>query len=326
MPANPLIAEEREEVRAGIVREESFALIGRVVGRHRGTIRAEVLRNGGRDRYRARQAQKRCDQQRCRPQQTKLSRDPVLAAHVAKRLVAKDSPMRISIELTREGRGQISHETIYQAIYRANQGIKSGLEPRLHQGLHLKRRRRKHRGIAKQLPTHVFGNYLSISDRPAIAETRTEFGHLEGDQIVGAYNKSALITVFDRMTRHLWLNQLQSKTAKDTLDAMLELLARIPAPLRRTLTWDQGAEMACHATLTKRRHIPIYIADPKSPWQRPTNENGNALVRRYVGKGTDLSAYTTRDLRHIEQRINTIPRRTLNWATAQDHYNQVLSR
>lgn len=326
MPANPLTAEEREEIRAGIERKESCAEIGRLLGRHRCTVRAEILRNGGRARYRSCQAQRRYDKQRRRPRPTKLSSDPALAAQVTKRLKAKDSPKRISIELANEALGQVSHETIYQAIYGANQHLDTGLEPGCHDSLHLKRRRRRTRNKPKQLATHVFGQHLTISDRPAIAEARTEFGHLEGDQIVGAYNKSALITVFDRMTRYLWLGSLPSKNATDTLAALLKLLARIPADLRRTLTWDQGAEMALHAKLTKKRNLPIYICDPKSPWQRPTNENGNALVRRYVGNGTDLTQYDTRDLRHIEQRINTIPRPSLNWATATDAYNLALSR
>lgn len=321
MPAEPLTAFEREEIRAGIERGDSDWLIGERLSRHRCTINAEIRRNGGRSNYSAVTAQQQAVLRRRRPKTPKLLADRCLADEVTRRLEAKDSPKRISIELASEGRGRISHETIYQAIYNPGTGLKTGL----HHGLHLKRRRRKRRGQTKQSPTHMFGTYLSISERPPIADTRTEFGHLEGDQIVGAYNKSAIVTVFDRHSRYLWLAPLESKGAQSTLKAMLKLLARIPARLRRTLTWDQGAEMACHSELTKRRRIPIYIADPKSPWQRPTSENGNALVRRYVGKGTDLSTYTTKDLRRIEQRINTIPRPTLNWHTATQLYNQAVA-
>lgn len=170
------------------------------------------------------------------------------------------------------------------------------------------------------------GLFNLIGVRPAIAAERVHVGHIEGDLIVGAYNRSAIATLFERASRYVWLARLpHAKQADGVLDALVTTLRRIPAHLRVTLTWDQGSEMARHAQLAQRSGIDIYFADPKSPWQRPTNENGNALVRRHVGKGTDLSIYTTRDLRAIERRINTIPRRSLNWATAHDHYTAAVA-
>lgn len=155
--------------------------------------------------------------------------------------------------------------------------------------------------------------FQPIGARPEIALARTEVGHLEGDLIVGSFNRSAIVTVFDRASRRLWLAEFASDHgAEATLAAMVEILERIPEPLRRTLTWDQGREMARHQELAQLCGIDIYFADPHSPWQRPTNENGNGLIRRYVGKGTDLSRFTGPDLRLIEFRINTIPRRSLN--------------
>lgn len=324
MPANPLALEEREEIRAGIERNESSAEIARVLCRHRSTVSEEIRRNGGRRGYSAVRAERRCSERRARPKIARLVADSRLAAHVTKRLEAKDSPMTISIELARGVWAiteSISHECIYQAIYNPGRG----LDPGLHHGLHLKRRRRKRRGQPKSPSTHSLGSFNPISSRPAVADQRSEVGHIEGDLIVGAYNRSAIVTLFDRSSRYLWLSTVASKSAADVFEAMLKTLQRIPAPLRLTLTWDQGAEMARHAELSKRRRIDIYIADPKAPWQRPTNENGNALVRRYVGKGTDLSTYTTRDLRRIEHRINTIPRRSLNWHTAKDIYTHAVA-
>ena len=134
-----------------------------------------------------------------------------------------------------------------------------------------------------------------------MAEARTEVGHLEGDLILGSFNRSAIVTVFDRASRYLWLADLpEGQNADAVLAALNEILDRIPLPLRRTLTWDQGREMARHAELAEMTGIDIYFADPHSPWQRPTNENGNGLIRRYVGKGTNLSVYTPADLRAIE--------------------------
>ena len=323
MPAIPLTMCEREEIRAGIENRKTDAAIGKILGRHRCTINSEIRRNGGRDRYNATKADTRAAGQRKRPKTPKLVANKDLAAYVTKRLKAKDSPMTISIELARGIWGvtaSISHECIYQAIQTPGRGIERGL----HVGLHLGRRRRKRRGH-KPTNSSSLGIICSIHDRPEIALERSEVGHLEGDLIVGAYNRSALITVFDRASRHLWLQSVTSKSADAIKVSLTKLLKRIPSELRRSLAWDQGSEIACHPEIAMGCAIEVYIADPKSPWQRPTNENGNALVRRYVGKGTDLSIYTTRQLRAIETRINTIPRRSLNWSTAQDIYTQAVA-
>lgn len=325
MPARPLTLHEREEIRAGIERRDPDGVIAAVLGRHRCTINAELRRNGGRSRYRAMDAQRRAESALSRPKVPKLVADRALAGHVARRLKAKDSPMTISIELARGVHGRvasISHECIYRAVYSTDRGLGAGL----HVGLHLKRRRRKRRGRSPVVSSHSLGSFNLIGLRPEIAAQRVEVGHLEGDLIVGAYNRSAIATMFDRTSRHVWLTRLpHAKNADGVLDALVTTLRRVPAHLRLTLTWDQGSEMARHLELARRCGIDIYFAEPKAPWQRPTNENGNAIVRRYVGKGTDLSAFTTRDLRAIETRINTIPRRSLNWATANDIYTAAVA-
>lgn len=327
MPAEPLTASEREEIRAGICRGESNIEIAARIGRHRLTIGREIGLNGGRADYTARAAQTRADHQRSRPKVAKLEADPDLAAHVTARLKAKDSPMTISIELARGTHGitaEISHECIYQGIYA--QGTR-GLDKGLHTGLHRKHRCRKRRrrpGEASPSKTSPLGEFNLIHNRPPIAAERTEVGHLEGDLICGAFNRSAIVTVFDRASRYLWLADFPGRhDADETLAAVGEILERIPEHLRRTLTWDQGSEMARHTDLATLHGIDTYFADPHSPWQRPTNENGNGLIRRYVGKGTNLTTYTNHDLRLIEYRINTIPRRSLNWDTAHDRYHSL---
>ena len=324
MPARPLTAREREEIRAGIERDETNTAIGLRLSRHRTTIGAEIGRNGGRTHYCAVDAEQRAGVERRRRKQHKLVADPALAAYVAKRLEQRDSPMTISIELARGVHGRtdsISHECIYQAVQNHRRGLPTGC----HRGLHLGRRRRKHRGQTSS-STHSLGDFNLIHNRPAVAAERTEVGHFEGDLIVGSYNRSALITVFDRTSRNVWLADLtDGKRSSGVLTALTKLIGRIPKHLRRTLTWDQGSEMAEHIKIAQRCGIDIYFAEPKSPWQRPTNENGNALVRRYVGKGTDLSIWTPRQLRKIEHRINTTPRRSLDWATAHDIYTAAVT-
>ncbi len=320
MPVRPLTLAEREEIRVGIEQAMSDGEIAHCLGRCRTTINREINRNGGRDRYRAVRAQQRARRERGRPKTPILVDDPELAAEVTRRLEALDSPKRISIELAAEGH-HISHETIYQAIRISGRGLRDGL----HRCLQHPRRRRKHRGV-KAPGSNSLGIYCRIHDRPAAATNRSEIGHLEGDLIVGAYNRSALITLFDRKSRHSWIEPVEAKTADAVYTSLSRLFtSRLPAALVRTLSWDQGAEIARHIDLALAFDIEIYIADPKSPWQRPTNEAGNALIRRYVGKGTNLKRFTTNQLRHIEHRINTIPRPSLDWATAHHVYHQAVA-
>jgi len=322
MPARPLTAPEREEIRAGIERGETDSEIALRLDRHRTTINAEINRNSGRHGYSAVAAQARADAARARLKRAKLEADPVLAAHVTERLEAKDSPMTISVELARGTHGlvgAVSHECIYRAVYaHGRRGLRRGL----HTGLHRARRCRKHRQRGgEEAKAGPLGAFNLIGARPTIAGDRVEVGHLEGDLIVGAFNRSAIATIFDRASRHLWLADFPEDHGADaTLAALCEVLERIPEPLRRTLTWDQGREMARHADLAELCGIDVYFAEPHSPWQRPTNENGNGLIRRYVGKSTDLSRFAPTDLRLIEHRINTMPRRSLGWSTAADVY------
>ncbi len=329
MPAEPLTLPEREEIRAGVERGEPLVAVASRLGRHRCTVSAEVARNGGRDAYRAVAAQQRAEAHRARPKVPVLVASPGLAAHVEARLRVKDSPMTISIELARglhpQVTGSVSHEVIYQAVHAHG---RRGLPKGLHVGLHRGRRCRKHRQRTGATPvtTGPLGVFNLIGLRPAAADGRDEVGHLEGDLIVGAFNRSAIATVFDRASRHLWLADFpEDHGAEATLAALIEVVDRMPVNLQLSLTWDQGREMARHATLADMSGIDVYFAEPHSPWQRPTNENGNGLLRRYFPKSTDLSRHTPDDLRRIEHRLNTMPRRSLHWSTANQVYDAAVA-
>ena len=327
MPAHPLTVHEREEIRAGIERQQTLTVIADLLGRHRSTICSEVRRNGGRDAYTAISANARAAAQQCRPRLTMFESDPVLAAHVEARLGAKDSPMTISIELARgthDFTTKINHKTIYQAVYAHG---RRGLVGGLHKGLHRRRRCRKHRVFGPPAPkASPLGLFNLIGLRPVEADGRDVVGHFEGDLIVGSFNRSAIVTIFDRASRFNLLADLpEGHTAPATLAALVELFERVPVHLRKTLTWDQGREMSAHHDLAALVGIDVFFAEPHSPWQRPTNENGNGLLRRYVGKGTNLSVYSVADLRAIEDRLNTMPRRVLGWDTAADRYNAAVA-
>lgn len=331
MPANPLTARDREEIRAGIVRGDSDADIGRAIGRHRSTIGAEIARNGGRCAYTATAAEARAVACRARPKTRRLAADAALGWHVTKRLLSGDSPMTISIELdrgTHDGyTAKISHETIYQGIY-APRTV--GLPTKAYKLLHRRRPRRRRRGQRhSQQRSSPLGVFNTIHTRPAATDDRVEVGHLEGDQIIGARNRSAIITIFDRATRYVWLVRHDSADgrydAHTTAAAVTAVIEQIPPVLRCTLTWDRGSEMAGHHSITDTTGIAIFFCDPHKPWQRPTNENGNGLLRRWLPKGTDLSIHTQHDLDRIAHRINTIPRRSLDWDTAAARYHAAVA-
>lgn len=322
MSGRALSLEEREVIAVGIAVGRSAMETARELGRDPSTVRREIARHGGATKYSAVTADRRACRSRRRPKQSRLEANPALAGYVAERLALRDSPMTISIELARgtnKMTASISHECIYQAIYQ-----RRGLSADARNGLHLRRRKRKHRNTRQRATwSHSLQGFRPICERPAIALERSEIGHLEGDLITGAYNRSAMITVFDRASRRLWLAPVANKSADAVYTALVKMLSTIPARQRRTLTWDQGSELARHRDLERACGIEVYIADKNSPWQRPTNENGNALVRRYVGKGTDLNKISHHRRRWIEHRINTTPRRSLGWDTANTVYDRL---
>jgi IS30 family transposase len=319
-----LSAHEREEIRVGIEAKESLTNIARRLDRAPSTICREVDRNGGRFRYCATKADARAVSKRVRPRKTKFQSNRALCDHVEARLVAKDSPMTIAIELARAGGidGEtVSAESVYLGVYaHGTRGLAAGLGRHLHR----QHRRRKPRCRAGVTPKKAspLGIFNLIGLRPAIAGGRTEVGHFEGDLIIGARGKSAIVTIVDRASRLNLIGDLpEGHEATSVLACCIELLERVPATLRRTLTWDQGTEMARHDDLAGAVGIEVFFAEPHSPWMRPSNEHFNGQLRRYVGKGTDLSVYSQRDLDVISQRLNTMPRRIHQWESAQDRYD-----
>jgi transposase, IS30 family len=242
----------------------------------------------------------------------------VLRQFVAGRLERRWSPEQISRALPAQFPGDparhVVHETIYQAVYRPELGGLSRELPTrvLRSG---RRRRRPHRRPGERRPNGITAMTM-IDQRPAEAAGRQEPGHWEGDLITGASNRSAIGTLVDRASRYTILLHLPGRhTAEAVGDALIAAMSALPPRLRRSLTWDQGKEMALHQEITAALGMPVYFCDKASPWQRPSNENTNGLLRQYFPMGSDLRAHGPGDLAAVEAELNARPRKTLGWDT-----------
>lgn len=320
--ARSLSVEQREEISRGVRGGESFRQIARRLGRSPSTVSREVAGNGGRGGYRAVTADRRASEQARRPKPAKFATRPQLRAVVEERLQEFWSPQQIAmwlrLEFPHDAGMQVSHETIYRSLYVQGKGA---LRKELAACLRTGRAQRKPHG-ARSDRGRIRGMVM-ISDRPAEAADRAVPGHWEGDLLLGKAGTSQVATLVERSTRFVMLVALpETRTADIVADALAAHIETLPAALRRSLTWDQGKELAAHARFTVETGVDVYFCDPHSPWQRATNENTNGLLRQYLPKGTDLSGHTQHHLDRIADSLNGRPRQTLGWMTPSQAFNQ----
>jgi IS30 family transposase len=313
-----------DRLRAGV----SQTAIAAELGRSRCTVSREIRRNrhpAGGD-YRPYAAQKRAEDRRPRPKPRKLAADGVLRDMVQAMLDAKYSPQQISRRLRRDqpeqSEWQVSHETIYQAIYVQGRGsLRRELSAALRTGRAVRRPRRQPGQRQQRFAVPM----VMISERPAEADDRAVPGHWEGDLIVGKDNRSAIGTLVERSTRYVMLLHLgASQNAEHVRDALLATVATLPEHLKRSLTWDQGVEMALHHQFSMASGMPVYFCDPRSPWQRGSNENTNGLLRQYFPKGTDLAQHSAEHLAAVAAELNGRPRMTLGWDSPAERLAKLL--
>jgi IS30 family transposase len=315
---------ERERISRGLAAGESFRSIARQLGRAPSTISREVGGEQGRRGYRALSAQRRSVGRLARPKPGKLSRLPRLRAEVERGLLRCWSPQQISARLKLEHPGepdmQVSHETIYQALYIQSRGE---LRRQLTENLRARRTARRPRSSLGRRG-RITG-MVPISERPPEVADRAVPGHWEGDLLVGAYGRSFIATLVERQTRYVMLARLGSDgTTEHVIEALKERIRDLPRQLLLSLTWDQGKELAAHARFKNDTGIDVYFCDPHSPWQRGSNENTNGLLRQYLPKGTDLATHSQAELDQIAAELNARPRQTLDWATPGERMEQLL--
>jgi transposase, IS30 family len=323
-----LTLQEREDIAYLRGHHLGVRQIAAWTGRHPSTVSRELRRNisGSPRRYRALSAHILAGERARRPRRRKLAAGSALRAEVAAGLRAGWSPGQIAGRLKRDHPGcpelQVSHETIYQALFVQGKGsLRAEVAAAVRCG---KARRRRPRARAADTRGQIAG-MINISERPAEAADRAVPGHWEGDLIIGAGTHSAVATLAERTTRFCLIIALpHGRTAEAVSQALAAHITTLPAALRRSLTWDCGKEMARHAAFTIATGVPVYFADPHSPWQRGTSENTNGLIRYYLPKGTDLSAHTQTQLDAIAHQLNTRPRRALSYATPAEALNDHL--
>lgn len=317
---------EREEISRAVVAGQSIRSIAARLGRAPSTISREVQRNGGRQYYRATQADALAWDRARRPKTCKLVRNRTLAQVVASKLRLQWSPEQIAGWLKHvyavNKDYQVSHETIYRSLYiQARGALKRELLE------HLRRSRAMRRSRQHTLKTEDRTNIrdaISISERPGTAEDRAIPGHWEGDLLFGNAN-SQIATLVERQTRFVMLVKIASKDSDAVVNALIRHAGKLPQELYKSLTWDRGTEMAGHKRFTVATDIKVYFCDPQHPWQRGTNENTNGLLRQYLPKGTDLSTYSQAKLNAIARRLNERPRKTLNFDTPAERFHQAVA-
>ena len=328
VPRSPrvLSIEEREELSRGLAERLSMTQIARRLHRSPSTVTREVERNcDARGNYRAVAADRRAVLRMRRPKPAKLARHGERRRVVEKRLTLHWSPEQISRSLRRDfpdrPEMQVSHETIYQSLYVQSRGaLRRELAACLRTGRALRKPKRRDDSRRGRIPDMVM-----ISERPSESADRAVPGHWEGDLIIGGDTGSAIGTLVERTTRLTLLVHLpKGHSALAVRDGLVKTIATLPRQLRRSLTWDQGNELARHAEITLASGLAIYFCDPHSPWQRGSNENTNGLLRQYFPKSTDLSVHTSARLAAVAAELNDRPRKTLGWRSPSEALNELL--
>jgi transposase, IS30 family len=320
-----LTCEEREEISRCLAEELSIRETARRLGRDVSVVSREVGRNGGRARYRAVRAQDRADALVTRPKPYKLFTCRRLHDEVNVGLAKDWSPRQISARLVldhpHEPELRVSHETIYHCLYLQARGeLRTQLKLALRRG----RAHRVPQGSTRPKAARIAG-MVNISERPAEAADRAVPGHWEGDLVIGKAGRSQVATLVERTTRFTMILRVPHDRTADRVALILAAaMSTLPEALRRSLTWDQGVEMAAHNKFSVAADIPVYFCDPHSPWQRGSNENTNGLIRQYLPKGTDLSPFYQLDLDQIADRLNGRPRETLGWKTPAEKLEELM--
>ena len=318
--------EEREEISRGLAAGRSIRAIALRLDRAPSTVSREVVANGGRQHYRAGRADRRAWTRATRPKVCKLAANPVLRDIVEAKLTRRWSPQQIAgwlqVAYAENPEMQVSHESIYRTLFVQSRGA---LRKELTRYLRTGRVVRRPKGV--RLPDGRGGrpNTLHISERPPEADDRAVPGHWEGDLVFGKA-MSPIATLVERSTRYLMLVALPDGDHKaDTVaDALAAAITTLPTQLTKTLTWDLGHEMAQHQRFTGQTGVQVYFCDPKSPWQRGSNENTNGLLRQYLPRRLDFRTLTQTDLDAIAQELNERPRQTLDFKTPSQPLAEVL--
>jgi len=320
-----LVVEERETISRRLAVGDSFRAIGKLLGRDHSVVSREVERNGGRSAYRAIPAQRRADEQRARPKPRLLEENTALHDAVNAGLKQKWSPQQISKRLREDypddDTMRVSAETIYECLYLQARGeLRTQLTIALRQGRTCRVSRSR-----SAVTRGKIRDMINISERPVEAEDRAVPGFWEGDLIIGKGGKSQVATLVERASRFTMLVRIPyDRTAQRVSILLGQKMEHLPEFLRKSVTWDQGKEMADHASFTIKTGIDVYFCDPHSPWQRGSNENTNGLLRQYFPKGTDLSGYTQAELDAVADELNNRPRQTLNWKKPTEVLNKFL--
>lgn len=316
---------ERESISRGLAQGQSLRQLARELGRAASTISREVKRHGGREQYRAESADKRAWKNAQRPKRCVLASRLRLQQVVAARLKRNWSPEQIAqwlkLAYPQDEAMRVSHETIYRSLYVQARGA---LKKELMAHLRFERLMRQSKVARSEGGRGKIADAVSISERPAEVQDRAVPGHWEGDLLSGS-NNSHIATLVERQTRYVMLAKVSSKQTQEVVGSLKRVIGKLPAELRRSLTWDRGKELSQHKDFSMATDMPVYFCDPHSPWQRGSNENTNGLLRQYFPKGKDLSSLTQAQLNRVARELNERPRKTLGFLTPAQKLQEIVA-